>query len=232
MSPDAQEPPTCEPCRMKIVVALGGKSLGGVGEPGNAQQRETNAIRAAYVLAQAAQHNELIVTHGRRDEFWIPHQPSAALDAALLNLNLRCASHDDLTRYLSERPTDGASDRDTVARHLATRLEADGLVLVTDIQAVGVDHGLRTRRDIHRTTPEHLRALRFDTESIGPKIEAACRFVESGGQWAAIGSIDQLVALVEGTAGTRVVPGPGPLTYHDMVTVSWTDSGSLERLTW
>jgi carbamate kinase len=42
---------------------------------------------------------------------------------------------------------------------------------------------------------------------MGPKVEAACRFVETTGRVAAIGSLEQAAAIAAGHAGTHVVPG-------------------------
>jgi carbamate kinase len=54
-------------------------------------------------------------------------------------------------------------------------------------------------------TPQELRDLDLPAGSMGPKVEAAARFVEATGKTAAIGALDQIVEMVEGTAGTQVV---------------------------
>jgi carbamate kinase len=59
---------------------------------------------------------------------------------------------------------------------------------------------------IREGTPAELRQLSFESGSMGPKIEAACRFVEATGGIAAIGALDAAAAIVCGAAGTRVVP--------------------------
>ena len=50
-----------------------------------------------------------------------------------------------------------------------------------------------------------MRALPFAAGSMGPKVEAAVRFVEATGNRAAIGALDHIEAIVDGTAGTQVV---------------------------
>jgi carbamate kinase len=42
---------------------------------------------------------------------------------------------------------------------------------------------------------------------MGPKVEAAARFVERTGKRAAIGGLEEIGAIVDGEAGTQVVPG-------------------------
>jgi carbamate kinase len=43
---------------------------------------------------------------------------------------------------------------------------------------------------------------------MGPKAEAACRFVERTGRFAAIGALNQAEAILDGSAGTIVAPNP------------------------
>ena len=54
-------------------------------------------------------------------------------------------------------------------------------------------------------TPEELRDLDFAAGSMGPKVEAAVRFVEATGKRAAIGALADIEKIVEGQAGTSVV---------------------------
>jgi carbamate kinase len=69
---------------------------------------------------------------------------------------------------------------------------------------VFVDFGTTGARAIEDTSVEELRLLSFDEGSMGPKVEAACRFVEETGRRAAIGSIRDFAGLLEGTSGTQV----------------------------
>ena len=67
-------------------------------------------------------------------------------------------------------------------------------------------------RPIHRATPRELRARPFPAGSMGPKVEAACRFVEATGGMAAIGRLEDAEALLDGKDGTIVAPaGRGPV---------------------
>ena len=80
----------------------------------------------------------------------------------------------------------------------------DALLLLTDVPAVMDGYGTPQARPIRRATPAELRARSFPAGSMGPKIEAVCRFVEATGGIAAIGRLDDAAALLDGTAGTLV----------------------------
>lgn len=98
-------------------------------------------------------------------------------------------------------------DKDLASELLAREVEADLFVMVTDVDGVYVDWGTPDQRRLDRTTPEELRALDFAAGSMGPKVDAAARFVEATGKRAAIGGLEQIVQIVEGNAGTQVVSG-------------------------
>jgi carbamate kinase len=97
-------------------------------------------------------------------------------------------------------------DKDLASELLAREVEADAFVMVTDVDGVYVGWGTPDQRRLDRTTPEELRALDFAAGSMGPKVEAAVRFVERTGKRAAIGGLEQIVEIVAGTAGNQVVP--------------------------
>lgn len=99
-------------------------------------------------------------------------------------------------------------DKDLSTALLAQRLGADALVLLTDVDGVYEGWGTPAARRIERATPAELRALALPAGSMGPKVEAACRFVEAGGGHAAIGRLDDAAALAAGQTGTIVVPTP------------------------
>ncbi|WP_313565942.1 carbamate kinase [Mobilicoccus sp.] len=98
-------------------------------------------------------------------------------------------------------------DKDLAAGRLAEALEADALIILTDVANVMKDFGTDHAAPITTTTPGYLRSLGAPAGSMGPKIEAACRFVELTGDLAAIGRLDDAVAMLEGVAGTIITPG-------------------------
>lgn len=96
-------------------------------------------------------------------------------------------------------------DKDLCASLIARQLDADMLVIATDVAGVFVDWGTPQARCIDEATISQLRAMDLAAGSMGPKVEAACRFVEATGKPAAIGSLDMIEAIVAGRAGTRVI---------------------------
>jgi carbamate kinase len=97
-------------------------------------------------------------------------------------------------------------DKDLTAALLAGAVDADALLLLTDVDAVIDGFGTPDARPIRHATPQQLRSRSFPAGSMGPKVEAACRFVEASGRMAAIGRLDAAEALLAGTAGTIVSP--------------------------
>jgi carbamate kinase len=111
------------------------------------------------------------------------------------------------------RGVDAVIDKDLASALLAIDLRADTLVLATDVEAVYSDYGSPAQRPIARATPSGLRSHEFAPGSMGPKVEAVCRFVERTGARAVIGSLDRIDELLSGRAGTQVLPD-GPELQH------------------
>jgi carbamate kinase len=97
-------------------------------------------------------------------------------------------------------------DKDLTAALLAEELVADRLVIATDVDAVYRDWGEAGARPIVDATPAELRRLEFAAGSMGPKVEAVCRFVERTARSAVIGSLTELELLVDAQAGTTIRP--------------------------
>jgi carbamate kinase len=104
------------------------------------------------------------------------------------------------------RGAEAVVDKDLSTALLARDLGADALVILTDVAHVETGFGTDAAKPIGRTTPAALRALKFPAGSMGPKVEAACRFVEATGKPAMIGQLDDAAYLVRGTRGTVVEP--------------------------
>jgi carbamate kinase len=97
-------------------------------------------------------------------------------------------------------------DKDLTASLLARELDADALLLLTDVAAVQDGYGTPQARPIHRATPDELRKRDFPPGSMGPKIEAVCRFTEATGKPSAIGRLADAQSLLAGQAGTLICP--------------------------
>ena len=102
------------------------------------------------------------------------------------------------------RGVDAVVDKDATAGLVAECLGADALLLLTDVASVQTGFGTRDARPIARATPALLRSLSFPAGSMGPKVDAACRFVERTGGVAAIGALPDAEAILAGGAGTTV----------------------------
>ncbi len=97
-------------------------------------------------------------------------------------------------------------DKDHASGLLARELDADLLLLLTDVPGVARDWGEPIAQWLHDATPASLAALSLPDGSMGPKVQAAVEFVEATGRRAAIGRLDDAAALLAGTAGTQVRP--------------------------
>ena len=82
-------------------------------------------------------------------------------------------------------------------------------MILTDVEHAFVDFGGPGERPLREVTPGelrgHLEAGEFAAGSMRPKVEAVLRFVEAGGDIAAITSPDNLGAALRGEAGTRLM---------------------------
>jgi carbamate kinase len=105
-------------------------------------------------------------------------------------------------------------DKDLCSELLARELSADLLVMLTDADSVYLDWGKPTQRAIRHTSPAALAGVHFATGSMGPKVEAACRFAALTGKPASIGALSDLNRIIEGQAGTTVHPS-GAMVFVD-----------------
>jgi carbamate kinase len=99
-------------------------------------------------------------------------------------------------------------DKDLSAALLGRALEADVLVIATDVDHVVLGWGTPTAQPLTQETPERMRELaaegHFASGSMGPKVEAVTRFVENGGRRAVICTLSAIADAVDGKAGTVV----------------------------
>ena len=96
-------------------------------------------------------------------------------------------------------------DKDACSALLAHALQADCLLILTDVDAVYLDWGLPTQRALGRVTPQFLAQRVFAAGSMGPKVRAACDFVNRTGRPCHIGALENLDALLQGSSGTTVM---------------------------
>ena len=104
-------------------------------------------------------------------------------------------------------------DKDLCSSLLAQQLEADLLVIATDVNAAFIDFGKPTQKAIAQAHPDDMETLGFAAGSMGPKVQAACEFARNTGKTAVIGSLSDIEAIVQGTAGTRISTAKPGITY-------------------
>ncbi|MFJ7285939.1 carbamate kinase [Pseudomonas sp. NPDC099000] len=104
-------------------------------------------------------------------------------------------------------------DKDLCSALLAEQLESDLLVIATDVNAAFIDFGKPTQKAIAQAHPDDMEKLGFAAGSMGPKVQAACEFARHTGKTAVIGSLSDIEAIVQGTAGTRISTATPGITY-------------------
>ncbi|MDX6374199.1 MAG: carbamate kinase [Nocardioidaceae bacterium] len=113
----------------------------------------------------------------------------------------------------SLRGVEAVIDKDLGAALLARTVAADVLVIATDVPHAVLHYGTPQAADVGTVTVEEMRSYaaegHFASGSMGPKVDAVCRFVEQGGRRAVITDLDHLTAAIRGDGGTVVVPAGG-----------------------
>lgn len=129
-------------------------------------------------------------------------------------------------------------DKDRTSALLALGIEADALLLLTDVEAVFERFGTPEQRAIGASTPSAVIDIDLPPGSMGPKVAAAAAFVTASGKFAGIGQLTDARAILEGRAGTRLLPDPAGnrsraavhqktsgFTGADQPTSVWLDDG-------
>jgi carbamate kinase len=106
---------------------------------------------------------------------------------------------------------EGVVDKDLAAAILAHEVEANVLLILTDVRKVQRGYGSMMPEDLDRMTVAEARSFikkgEFGSGSMGPKVEAAINFVDAGGERAVIADLGEAQLALAGQAGTSVVPG-------------------------
>lgn len=105
-------------------------------------------------------------------------------------------------------------DKDFCSELLAREVDADLLVMATDTDAVYVNWGEPGAKAIFKASPAAIGELSFPAGSMGPKVEAACKFAVASGKTAAIGALADLPAILAGERGTLIGRDFDGISYH------------------
>ena len=95
-------------------------------------------------------------------------------------------------------------DKDFASSLLARELEADVFLMLTDVDAVHEDWDKPDTRRIRRISTQAIRKFSFASGSMGPKVEAACEFVDATGAIAGIGKLSDASRILDGEVGTII----------------------------
>ncbi len=105
---------------------------------------------------------------------------------------------------------DAVIDKDRAGAKLAQEVEADILLILTDVEAAMLDFGKPTQRPLREAKVTEAKKYKeeghFGAGSMGPKVEAAMGFVQRGGEMAIITSLNKALDALEGKTGTRILP--------------------------
>jgi len=105
-------------------------------------------------------------------------------------------------------------DKDLCSELLARDLDADLLIMATDADAVFIGWGTPDAKAIHKASPAAISKHKFPAGSMGPKVDAACRFAMATGHTAAIGALADIPAIVRGEKGTLISKKFEAMTWH------------------
>ena len=101
-------------------------------------------------------------------------------------------------------------DKDSTSAHMANVLGIETLMILTAVPKVAIHFGTDKQEYLDRVTLREIRKYQdeghFPAGSMGPKIGAAIRFLEGGGERVIIGKIDEAMQALNGESGTRIVP--------------------------
>lgn len=104
---------------------------------------------------------------------------------------------------------DAVIDKDLVSARLAGEVGVEELVIATDVRGAAIDFGREGQRFLGRLPADkargYLKEGQFPPGSMGPKVEAALRFVEGGGKRAIICATSEVEAALRGKAGTEII---------------------------
>jgi carbamate kinase len=105
-------------------------------------------------------------------------------------------------------------DKDLASALLACDLGADALIIATDVDGVYRGWGTPEQELLHHVTAADLRSEEYAEGSMGPKVRAACMFVEHTSGFAAIGTLTAIEAMIHREAGTIIGQAPAAAPVH------------------
>ncbi|SUO96908.1 carbamate kinase [Suttonella ornithocola] len=133
------------------------------------------------------------------------------------NYLLICAGGGGIPTYYDENGqfcgAEAVIDKDLATALLASSIDADLLIIATDVDGVYLDWGKETQKRIVSSDIEEMTKFDFAKGSMGPKVQAAINFVKATGKDAVIGALNDIESIVAGKAGTRISGQVKGITY-------------------
>lgn len=179
-----------------------------IGEVYDEQTAERLAAQRGWVVKRDGEHWRRVVGSPR---------PQRVVETRLIRLLLNsgavvvCAGGGGVPVVRNEKGqlegVEAVVDKDLTTSVLAESLDADALLILTDVPNVVRGYGTPDAEPVLRATPASLQREGFAAGSMGPKVDAACRFVEVTGDMAAIGRLEDAQEILAGRAGTIITPG-------------------------
>ena len=99
-------------------------------------------------------------------------------------------------------------DKDFASALLAEQINADALLLLTDVDGVYLGWGTEQQKQLHQINAEEINSHTFASGSMAPKVQASLDFLSKGGKIAGIGKMEEALQILKGEAGTTIVPTP------------------------
>ncbi|MGI9425407.1 MAG: carbamate kinase [Hyphomicrobiaceae bacterium] len=100
-------------------------------------------------------------------------------------------------------------DKDLTSAHMANILGIELLMILTAVPKISINFGTPEQEELDQVTARQLRALHVDGHfppgSMGPKVDAALRFLEGGGERVIIAHLEEAMPALRGEAGTHIV---------------------------
>lgn len=104
---------------------------------------------------------------------------------------------------------DAVIDKDRATEVLATQIDADILMLLTDVSNAYLNYGKESQQKIEKIEKSKMKKIfddgHFAMGSMRPKVESAIRFIDNGGKLSIITSPENAIAALDDKCGTRVV---------------------------
>jgi carbamate kinase len=101
-------------------------------------------------------------------------------------------------------------DKDLTTAHMANVLGIEVMVILTAVSRAAINFGKPDQQELDTVNvsqmKKYLKEGHFPAGSMGPKIEAAIKFIEGGGKRAIIGHLNEAVQAIRGESGTHILP--------------------------